>query len=125
MKTSCFSIYSGPGRVAISSSVPNYLRGGVKLFRELIPTSHIERTDLDEYREKYFRQLSRLDPSETWQTLHELVRGHEPILLCYEEPPFDERNFCHRRMVAEWFEKKLGVTVLEWGAPKKPRPGYR
>ena len=120
MKTSCFSNFSGPGRIAISKSVPDHLRGRVKLFRELIPTSWIKITDSPIiYREKYLQQLSRLDPAETWDVLHGMVKGHEPILLCYEEPPFDESNFCHRHMVAEWFENELGVTVPEWGAPKE------
>ena len=38
---------------------------------------------------------------------HEL--GEDAVLLCYEEPG----QFWHRRLVAEWFKLKLGVTVSE------------
>ena len=101
MKTSGYFIYRGSGRIAISRSVPGRFRAGLKIFRELAPGSWFRTVDLNTYREKYLQQLSKLDPLATWKTLHDLAEGHEPILLCYETPPFDEQNFCHRRMVAE------------------------
>jgi uncharacterized protein YeaO (DUF488 family) len=33
----------------------------------------------------------------------------EVVLLCYEKPT----DFCHRRLVAKWFESKLGIEVPE------------
>ena len=32
------------------------------------------------------------------------------IFLCYEEPG----EFCHRRILAEWIEERMGIKVKEW-----------
>lgn len=56
------------------------------------------------YVQEYWKQvLSDLDPKEVYSELD----GN--ILLCYEKS--DE--FCHRHIVAEWFELLLGVEVKE------------
>ncbi len=66
-----------------------------------------------DFERAYTTQLSRLDPNDIWFDLHRLAGGAEPVLQCFEKPPIDETNFCHRRMVAEWFEKSLDVKVSE------------
>ena len=54
------------------------------------------------YIEKYYETvLSKLDPEETYEKLE------DAILLCYE----DSNEFCHRHIVAAWFELHLGVKV--------------
>jgi hypothetical protein len=60
-----------------------------------------------------------LDPQQTWDQLHELAAGAEPVLLCWEQPPFTESNFCHRRMAATWFRRELGEVVDELQQPSK------
>ena len=71
------------------------------------------RLSLVEYRPRYAAILDRLDPREQWELLHAKAGGAEPVLLCWERPPLDDRNFCHRRLVAAWFEQHLGVEVPE------------
>ncbi|HEY9597454.1 MAG TPA: DUF488 family protein, partial [Cyanophyceae cyanobacterium] len=61
------------------------------------------------YIEEYNDQLFLLNPRQVWDELHELARDAEPILLCYEKPG----QFCHRRLVAKWFEVELGEAVEE------------
>jgi len=56
------------------------------------------------YREAYQKILDGLDPQEVFEDLRE-----DAILLCWEAPG----KFCHRRLVAEWLEKSLGVKVPE------------
>src|ERR1700757_3162560 len=55
----------------------------------------------------------------------------EPVLLCYEVPPFSapqpipqaglttigRQNWCHRRLVAVWFQETLGIEVAELELP--------
>ncbi len=54
------------------------------------------------YIEKYYETvLSKLDPEETYKKLD------NAILLCYE----DSNEFCHRHIVAAWFELHLDVKV--------------
>ena len=56
------------------------------------------------YIQEYWRQvLSKLDPEQVYRELD------NSTLLCYEE----NNEFCHRHIVAAWFEILLGVNVLE------------
>jgi uncharacterized protein (DUF488 family) len=54
-------------------------------------------------REYYDKVLSSLDCEAVYNKLN------EHILLCYEEPD----QFCHRQIVASWFELLLGEQVPE------------
>lgn len=46
----------------------------------------------------------------------------EPILCCYEKNPED----CHRSVLAEYVEEKLGLTLTEWRPVSgKPADGAR
>jgi uncharacterized protein (DUF488 family) len=64
-----------------------------------------------EYRAAYQEILDRLDPRKVYQEL-----GEDAILLCFEKAG----EFCHRRLVAEWLERELGVEVPEWEEKKEP-----
>jgi uncharacterized protein (DUF488 family) len=64
--------------------------------------------DEDTYREEYQKILDNLDPRKVYEDL-----GKNSILICWEAPG----KFCHRRLVAEWLEKHLGVTVPELRDP--------
>ncbi|MBN1663486.1 MAG: DUF488 family protein [Deltaproteobacteria bacterium] len=58
-----------------------------------------------DYCREYQRDvLDHLDPEKIFADLH------DTILLCWEK---DCEN-CHRRLVAEWIEKKLGFKVAEY-----------
>ena len=86
-----------------------------KVHRALAPRRNMLKLAYHEYRPQFFHILSRLDAQAEWVTLHKIAEGHEPVLLCFEHPPFSLNNWCHRRMVAEWFEKELGHQVEELG----------
>ena len=56
------------------------------------------------YVQEYWNQvLSKLDPEKVYRELD------NSVLLCYE----DNDLFCHRHIVAYWFEILLGVDVFE------------
>ena len=55
---------------------------------------------------EYRKQLDSLDAKQVAEDL-----GPDAILLCWES--FNVR--CHRRLVAEWLEEKLGIVVPELG----------
>ena len=75
---------------------------------------HLEQS---EYRELFFCDiLALLNPVQVVKDLEHLAAGFEPVLLCFEKPPFTPTNWCHRRMVAEWFHNELGLDVPEHGA---------
>ena len=76
-----------------------------------------------QYRQKYAKLLSKLDPYEVVnkakQSVYEraIKRGYSddaagkviPVLLCWCQPS----QFCHRHLVADWIEKETGMYVPE------------
>lgn len=74
---------------------------------------------VEEYLQRFDAEiLAPLDPADTWNELHRLTAPYEPVLLCWERPPVAAsevlgHDFCHRRIVAEWFERELGMVVDE------------
>ena len=132
MKTGSFRTYSGPGRISIARWAPRGCPPGFHVFKGLAPGSWFKSVTKERYRELFFREiLGRLNPRQVLHELHELADGHEPILLCWEVPPFTESNWCHRRLVAKWFEDELALDVPELAANEssdvdtrgKPREG--
>lgn len=120
MKTSCFKVYTGPGRISIARYAPRGTPAGFRMFKQLAPTAVMLKQGYD--RDAYFRDiLGPLDPQQTFDTLTGLAAGAEPVLLCWEVPPFTAKNWCHRRLVAEWFGDKLGISVPEL-APQSIAP---
>lgn len=76
-----------------------------------------------EYEPLYQAILARLDPRQVVEDPRRLADPHEPVLLCWERPPFSETVWCHRRMVAAWLERELGWVVLEVERSPKPADG--
>jgi hypothetical protein len=113
VKTASFFTYTGPGRVSISRFPPRNTPAGFRVCRVLAPGPWFNSVTRAEYEVLYADQLGLLDPKVVHETLVEMAGGAEPVLLCYEKPPFTETNWCHRRLVAAWFERELGIVVPE------------
>jgi len=88
MKTSSFRLYTGPGRISIARWAPRGCPAGYRVFTPLAPGKWFNSVADDEYIALYMKQLAALDPQKTWDQLHELAGGHEPVLLCWEVAPF-------------------------------------
>ena len=84
------------------------------MFKALAPGGWFNKVGFADY-EKLYREeiLGRLDARRTFDELVALADGAEPVLLCWEKPPLTQTNWCHRRMVAEWFAEKIGIDVPE------------
>lgn len=66
--------------------------------------------DAAEYTRQFNEQvLSQLNAQEVWDELTSTY-GEDVTLLCYEAPG----DFCHRRLVADWFKQELGYDVSEY-----------
>jgi len=115
MQTSSFKTYQGPGRVSIARYAPRGTPKGFRIFKPLAPGPWFNSVSKPEYERLYAEQLSKLDPRETFDKLTEMAAGAEPVLLCWEVPPFTDDNWCHRRLVAKWFHDELGEVVDELG----------
>jgi len=60
--------------------------------------------DKEFYKEQFQKEvLDLLDPKKVYEYLK------DSILICWER----RGKFCHRRLVAEWIQKNIGVEVLE------------
>jgi hypothetical protein len=94
-----------PDAVAISQGVPRFYRG--KRYMPLAPHRWLLKAKDPELFDREYRKL--LDALDAKQVVEEL--GPDAILLCWES--FNVR--CHRRLVAEWLEQKLGIVVPELG----------
>lgn len=123
MKTSSFYLYSGEGRISIARTSPKHVLEGLKYYPALTPGKWLfdpAYKDYAIYRERYFREiLTPLNPQVVWDALHALATPHELVLLCHEHyPDHKPDDWCHRRLVAEWFEQALGLPVPEMELPQ-------
>jgi len=97
-----------PKAVSIARSHPSGWHG--REFKQLAPPwelVNLYKLNGDEvvYTDLYQRLvLDKLDPEEVYKEL-----GEDAVLLCWEGPS----KFCHRKLVAEWFKKNLGIEVKE------------
>ena len=118
MKTSSWRLYQGPGRVSISRFAPSSAAPGYAVCRRLIPGpwSRIGGRWVDHatFVAGYAAQLAALDPQATLDAIVARAAPHEPVLMCWEVPPFKiPENWCHRHLVADWFKATIGVDVPE------------
>jgi hypothetical protein len=110
MKTSYFAKAGGlPNAVCICAGPPQGFKG--KVYKPLAPSWDLvlnyKNGDVSEgdYIIQYYHEvLGELDPAKVVADL-----GEDAILCCYEGPG----KFCHRRLVAEWLENRLGMQVPE------------
>lgn len=122
MQTASYFTFFGPGRVGISRGAPRGIKAGYRLYRTLAPSRDMLDMPLEPYRDKFFNDiLGPLDAQQVYEELKSLAGEWEPTLLCFERPPFDRKNFCHRRMVAEWFERELSISVPEFEPSEEQR----
>lgn len=94
---------------------------GVSL-KTVSPTYSILHEDNRErYIERFKKEvLSRVDPKEFLERVKQYSNGKDVALCCFEKPG----DFCHRHLVADWLNEKLGLDVQEFGVKKSKEPNY-
>lgn len=75
----------------------------------LAPTWNMMKMSAANYNESYRKILESANPEQVWEFLPD-----KAALMCFEKHP----QWCHRRMLAEWLEEKLGVEITEFGYPR-------
>ena len=79
--------------------------------RDLLNRYKAKKISWGEYQKEYEMIFAISDPQEWYDYLCEKTEGFgEPILLCWENT---DKNPCHRILVANWFQKELGIIVKE------------
>ena len=117
MKTSCFSNASAlKAPLSISRWPPRWYAGPQYLDLAPLPEL-VQRANrgcsYEEYLDTFNKKvLYGKDPRKVYDALV-LAFTDEVTLLCYEDLT-KPNEWCHRRIVAGWFETNLGVEVPEW-----------
>jgi hypothetical protein len=106
--------------VGISRGTPRRMRGCRRL-RALEPGPWFRSVAPKRYLELYRGILDQLDPAEIYDLL--IAFGDYPVMLCWESASDCDsgKTFCHRHLVAQWLEDRLGILVEEVGHPKLDR----
>lgn len=101
--------------IAICAKCPEWYHGAV--YKVLAPTydclmAYKRDKDADAYVARYKKEtLNNLSPSGVFERLRALSNGNDIALICYEK----SSDFCHRHIVAAWFNQYLNLGVEEWG----------
>lgn len=59
---------------------------------------------------EYKKQLNNLNAKSIFEQIYFLSSGNEPILMTHG----NKTSFCHRHILAKWFEDELGVIIEEF-----------
>jgi len=109
-------------RFSISQGQPKWIQPPLERIEWLAPSwdlVKIAKSGKPLARETYdvrFRhQLESKDANHLYAVLPE-----RSVLLCWCGP----NVWCHRRIVAEWMERELGIEVPEWGLIRRLTPDY-
>lgn len=93
--------------VGISVSPPTWARENCMHNKKLAPTYNMLKLQRAEYVPKFKNILAKLNPEAEYQALLEMGEGNDVAILCFEKPT----DFCHRHMVAEWFNENLQLEI--------------
>ena len=74
---------------------------------EMLKSSQISEFD---FKKEYLIQLNNLNAKIIFEQINLLISDHEPILMTHG----NKSSFCHRHIVAKWFENELGVRIDEF-----------
>lgn len=101
--------WNHPKAVSIARFPPRNWKG--RTYFNLAPQPWMLKIkDMAEYGKVFKEQiLGKLDRRRSMREF-----GKDAVLLCFEAPG----EYCHRRVVAEWLERNLGIEVPELVVPE-------
>lgn len=104
--------------IGVALYTPKWYQGPE--LKVLAPKGYMLAKDVTEqqYIQMYTSQvLARLNPRAILQLIEQASGGRDCALLCYEKPG----DFCHRRLIAEWLQKTIGIQVDEFIVAEEPQ----
>lgn len=104
--------------IGVALYTPKWYQGPE--LKVLAPKGYMLAKDVAEqqYIQMYTSQvLARLNPRAILQLIEQVSGGRDCALLCYEKPG----DFCHRRLIAEWLQKTIGIQVDEFIVAEEPQ----
>ncbi len=63
-----------------------------------------------EFEKEYLEQLNNLDAKTIFEQINFLTGENEPILMTHG----NKSSFCHRHILAKWFEENLQIEIGEF-----------
>jgi hypothetical protein len=115
LTSSFFDSVGRAGRISIAQWEPQGV-GDFKRYPTLAPGAWFRSVERPQSEDRYFDQLSRLDPNQVLADLHALAgAGATPVLCCWERRWQIEahRAWCHRHLVATWLKRELRIEAAE------------
>jgi hypothetical protein len=95
--------------VCIAIGTPRWFSG--INYKTVAPHRFMLSLSEEEYRKEYRKILGGLSAEKVVSDIKAITNNANKVaLLCYEKPG----EFCHRRMLAYWLEKELGIEVKEY-----------
>lgn len=64
----------------------------------------------EDFAQAYKARLDKIGVARIRRELEKITNGEDAVLLCFEDV---RKEFCHRRVFAEWWEEKTGEKVEE------------
>jgi hypothetical protein len=104
-------------KVGVSLGVPKKMEKGYRLYKKLAPGPWFNSVSPAVYRQRYFDELSLLDPEQVVNEIEGLADDRIPVLVCWERPTQPE--WCHRAFISAWLADKLNLVVPECGLEEK------
>ena len=106
--------------IGISRGTPRRVSGYRRL-RMLEPGYWFRSVSPARFLDLYSGILDRLEPAEIYDRL--VALGDHPVMLCWESASdcHSGKAWCHRHLVAQWLEDRLGIEVPEVDHPKLDR----
>ncbi len=78
--------------------------------KKLLGDAKSGRINNEEYTGRYMEEITEQhDPDSIYNRLEKNFSGKDVVLLCYEK----KGAFCHRRLLADWIEKAMGIEIKE------------
>lgn len=106
-------IHSPLHSVSIARGTPKWYKG--RCYPDLMPDWEWLKATREEYDREFQKRLESLDPK---RVIREL--GENAVLLCWCK----HNAGCHRRLVAEWLEERLGIVISELGYSREDCRSY-
>jgi hypothetical protein len=109
-------------KIGVCRTVPRAFAGNVN-YRELAPPRALKGLEPRAFQAAYDAQLNKLDAQFVMARIEQLAKGNTPVLVCWENARDINagRCWCHRHLVARWFEREVGIAVDEIGWPNLDR----
>ena len=107
---------AGIVQISISVSIPDWSNvDRVNCWlKSLAPYPSMLKMPMAEYVPKYNKILSGHNPVDVGNMIIKMSGGKDAVLLCWEK----EYEKCHRKIMAEWLNVKIGMHVEEFGIVK-------